>query len=443
MFDELGPWLSRDKARDLLKRLDNVAPDQALPAEYELGLTWAVSRIASLQIDKPMGGRTPDIYSSDLLPNRPLVADVAAVDDVSLSGIATMRRARNIINLTCDEIRKQCSKHLQYTFGDESGYARSSNGRTRYYRRRLVSRDFQMDERFRKALKTWLATVRPVRRLVWRTADIGVSIGWKDFAHPFANIFCTMPSLAHDLRDNSLYRVLKVKSRQLRDVPADFSRAIFLGNAGCSLLNDIQPMGSGLNTFSGKQIIQRYLADDNSIDLVVVFSVERLNQYSMDRFNNPRVWRRYIFHQGEVMPADDLARLNLLTKRIPAPYLSGYEAHSWHEQGMCSPDARGHYLGSKMSFGRGRMTLRISARAVQELMAGTLSPEMFRDSLFGQDNPVHQQLAAGCTISDVRFEPKGVDHDDDYLVFEFGPDFAATPLRLPIKLRNDPIPKPD
>ncbi len=293
-----------------------------------------------------------------------------------------------------------------------------------------------MDERFRKALETWLTTGRPVQPLVWRTADIGVSIEWKDFAHPFANIFCTMPSLAHDLRDNPLYRVLKVKSKQLRDVPAGHFRAIFLGNAGCSLLNDIQPMGSGLNTFSGKQIIQRFLADDSSIDLVVVFSVERLNRYSMDSFNNPRVWRSYIFHQSEVMPANDLSRLNLLIEQIPAPYLSGYEAQSWHEQGMCNPDARGHYLGSSMSFGSERMTIRISARAVQELMAGTLSHEMFRNFLFGKDNPIHQQLAAGRTVSDVRFEPKGVDHDDDYLVFEFRTDPAATPLRLPVKLRT-------
>lgn len=154
-----------------------------------------------------------------------------------------MRRARNIINLTCDEIRKQSSKHLHYTFGEQSGYARSSSGRTQYYRHRLVSKDFQMDECFRKALESWLATDRPVQPLVWMTHDIGVSIEWRGFAHPFANIFCTMPALAHDLRDNPLYRVLKVKSRQLRDVPAGLSRAIFLGNAGCSLLNDIQPIG--------------------------------------------------------------------------------------------------------------------------------------------------------------------------------------------------------
>ena len=74
----------RDKAKDLPKRLENEAPDQALPAEYELALSWAVARIASLEIDKPMGSRTPDISSEDLLASGPLVVDVAVLGDVSL-----------------------------------------------------------------------------------------------------------------------------------------------------------------------------------------------------------------------------------------------------------------------------------------------------------------------------------------------------------------------
>jgi hypothetical protein len=293
-----------------------------------------------------------------------------------------------------------------------------------------------MDEHFRAELRRWLATGRPDQPLVWKTEDISVSIRWTDFTHPFANIFCTMPSLAHDLQDNPLYRVLKMKSRQLREVPAGHSRAIFLGNAGCSLLNDIQPMGLGLNTFSGKQIIQRFLADDPSIDFVVVFSVERMNRFSMGSSNNRRVWRSYLFHQGRAMLTEDIVRLKLLTESLPAPYLSGYEAHSWHEQGMCRSDARGHYLGTSMSVGGEKMTLRISARAVQELMAGTLSPEMFQHIVFGEPNPVRQQLTAGRTLSDVRFEPKGVDEDDDCLVFEFRLDPAATLLRLPAQLKN-------
>ena len=70
-----------------------------------------------------MGSCTPDISSEDLLASGPLVVDVAAFDDVSLSGTATMRRARNTINSSCDELRRRSSDHLHFTFGETSGYA--------------------------------------------------------------------------------------------------------------------------------------------------------------------------------------------------------------------------------------------------------------------------------------------------------------------------------
>lgn len=72
MLNELGPWLVRSKATDLLKRLENGSPDQAIPAEFELALSWALTKSAQLEIDRPMGNRTPDIYSPDLFSSAPL-----------------------------------------------------------------------------------------------------------------------------------------------------------------------------------------------------------------------------------------------------------------------------------------------------------------------------------------------------------------------------------
>jgi hypothetical protein len=106
MFNELGPWLAPGKATDLLKRLEHVNPNQAIPAEFELALSWAVTRTALLEIDRPMGNKTPDIYSPDLLSSAPVSIDVAAISDAALSGQAFMRRAAKIINLTCDQILK-------------------------------------------------------------------------------------------------------------------------------------------------------------------------------------------------------------------------------------------------------------------------------------------------------------------------------------------------
>jgi hypothetical protein len=438
MLNDLGPWLVRGKAKDLLNRLENREPDQALPAEYELALTWAVSRVATLEIDKRMGERTPDIYSSDLLANCPVAADVAAVSDVSLSGDALMRRAANIINLACDEILKSASEHLHYSFQERSGYFATTKGRRRFARDRQITNAFQMDTLLRAALKDWLRGGRPTEPLRWRSEHIDVVISWRDYVHPLTNTFSSMPSLAYDLRKNPLYKVLKSKARQLKEVPVGVRRAIFLGDAGCRLLSDINRADSVNQTFSGQQIINTFLADGNSVDFVLVFSSKRAKERSLDTFKNPRIWYVYVFEQQRSrMQTEDLNRFFMLRDSLPAPYLTGYEAHSWHQQGMFSPQGRGHYLPTSMSIGRKSMTIKISARALHELMAGKLTSEQFKHWTVGENNPFKLQLGEGRTISNVRFEGKNVAADDDYLIFEFRDDPAAAPLCLPDRLKSE------
>jgi hypothetical protein len=245
-----------------------------------------------------------------------------------------------------------------------------------------------------------------------------------------------MPSLTHDLRENPLFRVLKDKSKQLRGAPEGTRRAIFLGNAGCRLLDELSLSRPSHSTYSGGQIIMDFLEYDRSIDFVCTFRVERQNRFG-DFHNNPQVWRANTFSL-EPLSQSDYSRLAELAQQLPPPYLSGYEAHSWHEQGMCSSDARGHYLGSKMLGGRTRTTMRVSARALQELMAGQISEERFRQIVWGRDdNRVFAELKSGRTISDIRFESKGVDQDDDYVVIEFGFDPAAAKFNMPTTLKPD------
>ncbi len=435
MLDELGPWLDPGKAKDLLNRLENVMPNQSLPAEYELSISWAVSRLATLEVDRPAGSRTPDIYSPDLLTGGPVIADVAAVDDFTSSGSDTMRRACNIINAEADRLQDGSSSHLHFTFREKSGYERSQDGRSRFFRRRLVRRDFQLDTDLSHALRNWLANGRPSQPLSWNSPAISVVIEWREFVHPLSNYFCTMPSLAYHVRDNPLYAALRLKTKQLRGAPGGVRRLVFLGDAGCGLLRDLGSSGRSPEAFSGGQIIHKFLQDYPEIDFVMVVSVKR--ERTALSLQATRRWNSHIFSQTSGIADADVQRLNLLLGKMPTPNLSGYTAYSWHEQGMCEANALGKYVPTRLSIGRERMHLRISARAVQELIAGRLSPERFRNWTFGDDNPVRRELDEGRTISSVCFEPQGNEEDDDYLVFEFRDDPAARRLHMPTQLKGD------
>ena len=80
------------------------------------------------------------------------------------------------------------------------------------------------------------------------------------------------------------------------------------------------------------------------------------------------------------------------------------------------------------------MTVKVSARALQELMAGRLNVAQFEHRVSGQPNPFEQYLAEGWVLSGISFQPKDPDEDDDYVTFTFKRDAAAAPLKMPEKL---------
>jgi hypothetical protein len=446
MLDDLGPWLAaakKGKAKAVLNSLESNDPDQSLPAQYELTLTWCVSRIASLEIEKRIGAKRPDIYSEDFLPGGPMVADIAAISDIALSGEGVMMDARKIINKQCNGIIKEAENHLHYTFMEESGYLPANHpdkSHNRYFRRRKITRAFKMDSTFDAALRDWLGAGPPKQKLRWQGEHIDVVIEWRSDVHPLSSIFCTMPSESYDLKKNRLYEVLESKREKMKGASEGVQRAILLGDAGCSLLRNLRPFGQMFDTVSGQQIILSFLAEpDNTVDFVVVFSPKRTNENSCAGSKNPRIWHFDFFHHCAVPPEAEIDRFRLLKETLPVPYLDGYQARSWCQQGMSNPKTRRDYLCLEWSEGSRHMTVKLSARSLQDLIAGRLNGEKFELWVTGKPNPFALALEQGLTISAVRFEAQGTDEDDDYVVFEFSDDPAARELRLPASVKS-PLP---
>ncbi len=68
--------------------------------------------------------------------------------------------------------------------------------------------------------------------------------------------------------------------------------------------------------------------------------------------------------------------------------------------------------------------MKVSARLLQEYLAGRITIEQFHDNSTGK-NLFEHWLKMGHVIGDARFESAGVDEDDDYVILEFRRDPAA------------------
>jgi hypothetical protein len=147
------------------------------------------------------------------------------------------------------------------------------------------------------------------------------------------------------------------------------------------------------------------------------------------------MWFLNLFDEHD-RPNGYYSELEKLVASLPPPYLHGYQARSWAQQGMLSPQGRGQYLPLSYSGGGDRMTVRVSARALLELLAGRMTPDQIKPWVTGDRNPFEDKLAQGYAISSISLEPHGPNKDDDYVLVEMKPDPNAAPFLLPQVLKD-------
>ena len=428
MLDALSPLMPRTKTNDLLARLESKNAKSALAAEVELGLLWAISHVAHLEIEPTLAGSSsrPDAFSRDLFAGRPAVIEITAISDDTFSGEIQMERAANIIGQFANRERKGAAAHLHFEFLEE-------NRQQKGYRRRVrrITTDFKLTPAFEVILRCWLkAPDWPNPEAIRLTdTEIDVVIRWKQHVHPRGRTFSSMPAVADHAEDNPVFKALQKKERQISGAPGGSLKCIFLGDAGCRMLRELKPLGP--TEVSGDHVIKYFLAQ-SSVDIVCVFSPYRALHQLFGGGSRAPQWRVSLYtRKAEPIPAN-YELLNKMVEAMPKPQLEGYQARSWHQQGMFDPQGKGIYLGLKMTTKSSATSISISARMVLELLSGRITLEEFQNFAFGQnDNLFDRQFKSGMTIQSARLERAGLDEDDDYLVFDMEPDWGAQRLRNP------------
>ena len=450
MLAELSSYTEAGKFNDLLARLENRDTNHALAAEAELSMLWAISRVAHLRIEPKLPGSShrPDALSNDLFGSSRAVVEVKALSDDSFSGKEAMDRTANIIIGYVNQLSKKVGQHLHFEFFDRSYWA------TRFHRERCVDPNFVLTKSIRQQLREWIrgrACPTPDRiRITEGKTDVVVIWHKEEVKNADFRVFCRMPPVAYDLRDNPIYKALKKKSRQVSGAGKDILRVVFLVDAGCELLRRLRPIGaaSGMEV-TGEEVIWNAM-QKLGLDIVCVFSSYREDQVRailQPPRKSPSFWIANNFDLREDMPASEYRRLQKLAAQLPRPRFEGYLARSIHRQGGfrlprrdLTPEsgrtrdrtrrARARWLTTTVTTkGNLQMTIKISARLMQEYLAGHIDEDTFRGHAFGNGpNYFAEELVRGRTIQGVRFESGGIDEDDDHLVFNMEFDWAENPL---------------
>jgi len=426
MLEDLSPMLTPNKRRDVITRLEHTRTDQAMASEAELGLLWALSRCVGCEIEPQIEGwqRVPDALSQGLFPPRRAVVEIIAISDETMSGEAVMRRAASILSQEATRLRAKSGRKLFFTFHEISGYEQGV-----FCRRRCVGPTFQLDDQIRAQLQQWLSGWPASRTSSLRltNAEIDVTVQYREYVHPLYNFFSSMPAVAYSLTDNTLYRGLVEKENQLPPAQEGLVRCIFVADAGCHLLRELRPISMSPEEVSGEQIVQHFMSR-STIDIVAVFSPILSPPLLSPHLSRLR-WQPMVYYRPDTISESEAARVQQIASSLPPAQFEAYNARALHRQGAFSPQARGWWLPESFTTGHdGIMTVKISARAIQEILAGRVSVETAMGKVSGDRNVFEIALSCGRVIKSARFEEGGVDEDDDYLIFEFGPDVAAAKI---------------
>lgn len=438
MLTELDPFLERGKATDLVNRLNNKRILQALPAEAEVSILWALSKLGDFENEPYWWGdnHRPEAYTENLIPNQPAVIEVLAMHDASISGEEDMDRIAVQMMKCADEVRPKSGRYLYFMFGEESGY-----DNRRYFRRRLAPKDYMLSASASAGIQKWILS-QPADRCRLQIIEIGLHVEIEKRAHPqrrFHNFHCSMPPEVYDIDGNPLYDGLRKKLDQLAAAHRGTYRFICVMDVGSTLLRKLGSSGERdrmRRYFSAREIIEYFVSKySDRVDAIVVFAARRV---SRDWFGGSRgdslTWAvTPISRPGLELPANSFERLRQI---LPSPRFEGYQVRSLFQQDAFSPKRRGFVSGLHITdFRNGTMNVKVSSRALLDLLAGRVSPAQFR-SLIGDDEPKNlfqHWLDSGMTISGATFEPRGLDRDDDFLVLTFSDDPGARELKVPRK----------
>lgn len=430
MLNDLSGPMDLAKLSDMRARLESKRVDQALPAEMELAVLWALSKLGDIEIEPEwFGARRPDAYSESLFSPTPCAVEVTAISDARLSQEDEMRRISARLCEFANTVKKGYGKHLRFFFAEERGY--HADG---YARRRKIDRDFVPDEVTRRAFRAWLEQADRSTPLEVRQGATQFVVTWHEAQQlPHHNFHSSMPAEAYSLEDNPLFEALNEKKKQLTIPAFEGLRCIVVADAGAQMLRDLNPTMSLNGPVTGRQVIEHFLRkSEGAVDAIVALSPKR-KSHGLNWMTEKLEWHVDLFVRLGLNL--DESGVSELVAHLPCPRFEAYQARSLQLQAAYRYDARGWYLGTHITSTGAAMTIKVSARALLDLLAGRITLEQFQYHTGLDDKPSHRNMFAhrldqGDILADIEIERGGVDEDDDWIVVHFKNDPAAAPLAV-------------
>lgn len=437
MLDNIAPWMPAEPLTELLGRL-NAARTNRLPQMWELVWLYALGSVVPVEHERPLPNGRPDLWFpvSDGGRLVPVVADITTLSDSALDSVNPFERLSEAVHQQARKAGIQGGGFHVSVSHLEAGVGGAKKVQL------LIPTGPAFEQLVKRHLKPFARKVAadPTVPSMLEVDEPGAKFT-VEYKGP--SQYSGGSHRAYDgvlsRENNVLFNRLSDKTRQLRGAPGEAVRMLVVCDGDCALLSRDRP----LEGFSAQEVAEHFLRGSQTIDLVLLVTVVEEAVSSFARRDH-----RYL-HCRLVAAAS--GRPSHLTsgvieavrrvfedaiKKLPEPKMMPNNALRRNLDSEWSTSMEGGYE-------QGGDRIKVSARAVLELLAGATSYERFAEVhgwTEGRLDMFRSRLASGQLFRSARIECVGPGQDDDWLEFEFGPpDPAISAFRLS-RLSDAPLP---
>lgn len=428
MLDDIAPWMPERPLVELLARL-NTARTNRLPQMWELAWLYAMGAVLPVEHERPLPNGRPDLWFSASDGDRrvQVVADITTLSDSALD-------SANPYEQLSEALHQQARKAGIQGGGFHIAVSHLEAGVSGARKVQLLIPTGPAFERLvKRHLKPFVRSVaaEPMKPTLLEVDESGAKFT-VEYKGP--SQYSGGSHRAYDgvlsRENNVLFNRLSDKTRQLRGAPEGAVRMLVVCDGDCALLSRDRPMEG----FSAQQVAEHFLRGSQTIDLVLLVTVTEEGSSTFAR-RDQRNLRCGLVAAPFSRPAHLTAGLVEAVRRVfedalkklPKPQMMPNNALRRNLATEWSASMEGGYE-------QGGDRIKVSARAVLELLAGSMTYERFAEVhgwTEGQFNMFRSRLSSGQLFRSAGIECLAPGEDDDWLVFEFGPpDPAISAFRL-------------
>ena len=387
----------------------------AISAEWEIVILNVLANAGKVSHHQKFVGTTqPDIYFE--LNNASFVADVVAVSDDGKNKQNPVEELKEWLDQTISEFGYSPNNFELRLGGNYGSKLYKTKTELKIPSLALISNSENLlGIDFINFLKEIPKSSSST--MIYRDSKYSLSVIYSEYANYSSMLYPSYNEI-NSLVNNAVYSNLEKKAEQLKKAQSYLPLGIFICDGGFDSFNTM----SSLHGYSINEVIGYFLKSFQTISFVFTTTIEQSSSNGQDVKVKTKIYEgeNYTSLGKEIHHC-----LYELQKYFPCPQMTSTSALNVFKAKYSNQGKP--FLGR---YGCMKNEIKISSRAIQELLSGEISQEEFFDihDFNTEENSFSKnpfELIKEKSISEVIIQTGENEADDDWLVFKFDKDDPA------------------